>query len=77
VGQGNPCGILPDIAAPKDWVKPLQRFPLRLQIEAFPKDFPRRVGASATVAVFTGDHPVFNGLSLLWLVIASYLDYLY
>jgi multidrug resistance efflux pump len=77
VGQGEPCGILPDIAVPKNWVKPLQRFPVRLEIEDFPKAFPRRVGTTATVTIYTQHSRIFNGLSHLWLVIASYLDYLY
>lgn len=77
VGQGQPSGILPDVAIPKDWVRPLQRFPVRLKIEASPNEFPRRVGTSATVTIYTQNNRIFNGLSHLWLAIASYLDYLY
>ncbi|MEJ2715784.1 MAG: efflux RND transporter periplasmic adaptor subunit [Deltaproteobacteria bacterium] len=77
VGQGQPSGILCDVVTPKDWVRPLQRFPVRLAIETNPNRVPRRVGTSATVTIYTQNNWIFNGLSHLWLVIASYLDYLY
>lgn len=77
VGQGLPSGILPEVHNPKEWVKPVQRFPVRLDLKCSEEDYPRRVGASVTVVIFTEQCALFNGLSRLWLWIGSYLNFLY
>jgi multidrug resistance efflux pump len=75
-GQGLPSGFLAEVQSPKTWVKPPQRFPVRIQLEHGDTDFMGRVGASATVTVYTGTNRVFNGLSHVWLFVASLLDYI-
>ncbi|MFC1834908.1 HlyD family secretion protein [Thermodesulfobacteriota bacterium] len=77
IGQGTPSGFLAEVPDPKDWVKPAQRFPVRLSMEGRDKECPRRVGASVTVTVYTEENHVFNALSRLWLLVATYLDYIY
>ncbi len=77
LGQGEPSGVLPDVRNPDTWVRPVQRFPVRLELECSEAEFPRRVGASVTVTVFTEDSHFFNWLSRFWLRIGSYLNYLY
>ena len=77
LGQGLPSGTLPEVHNPKEWVKPAQRFPVRLDLRCCEADYPRRVGASVTVVIFTEQCRLFNGLSRVWLRIGSYLNYLY
>jgi multidrug resistance efflux pump len=75
-GQGQPNGFLAEVKNPKTWVKPPQRFPVRITLDHGETDFLRRVGASATVTVYTGTNRLFNGLSHVWLFVASLLDYI-
>jgi multidrug resistance efflux pump len=51
-GQGLPSGLLPAIEEPKNWIRLAQRFQVRI-IPNLPKDYPLRVGATASVAVYT------------------------
>jgi multidrug resistance efflux pump len=77
-GQGVPSGNLPEVENPQDWLKLSQRFPVRLRLD---KDsdasLPLRVGASATVLVYTSNNVLLNGLATVWIWVAAMLDYLY
>ena len=76
-GQGVPSGDLPDIQGPTDWVKPSQRFPVRIRLQDTDGDVNMRVGGSITVAVYPTENFVLNGLARLWLNIASMLNFVY
>lgn len=77
-GQGVPSGDLPEVENPQDWLKLSQRFPVRLRLDKdFDASLSLRVGASATVLVYTGNNVLLNGLATLWMWIAAMLDYLY
>ena len=77
-GQGIPSGYLPDVENPDSWFSLSQRFPVRLKITNLDEEkYPLRVGATASVAVFTEGGLILNGLAGLWLRIASVINYIY
>lgn len=77
-GQGIPSGDLPDVENPENWFKSSQRFPVRLKITNLDEEkYPLRVGATVSVAVFTGGGFILNGLAGLWLRIGSIVNYIY
>ena len=51
---GAEFSLLPSQNATGNWVKVVQRVPVRLRIERQPEDPPLRVGMSATVSIDTG-----------------------
>lgn len=75
-GQGQPTGFLADVKNPKTWVKPPQRFPVRIKLDRADTDLSGRVGVSATVTVYTGTNRLFNWLTHVWLFLVSVLDYI-
>ena len=81
VDVGNPpLGKLPAIQNDKNWLRSAQRFPVLIDFE-LPLDSESRtrlkVGSQATVAVYTGTHPVFNLLARLYMRMVSILTYAY
>jgi multidrug resistance efflux pump len=58
-GQGAPSGSLPAIPEPKNWIRLAQRFQVRITPE-LPPGCPLRVGATASVAVYTRDEHWLN-----------------
>lgn len=77
-GQGVPSGDLPDVQDAESWVQLAQRFPVRLRITDIDSDeYKLRIGASVSVAVFTGDNFILNALAKLWLRIGSLIDFIY
>ena len=58
-GQGAPSGSLPAIREPKNWIRLVQRFQVRIIPELQP-GCPLRVGATASVAVYTRDEHWLN-----------------
>ena len=81
VDVGNPpLGKLPSINNDKNWLRSAQRFPVLIDFE-LPLDSESRtrlkVGSQATVAVYTGTHPVFNLLARLYMRMVSILTYAY
>jgi len=77
-GQGIPSGELPVVDNSENWVQLAQRFPVRLRITDIDKNkYKLRIGASVSVAVFTGESIILNPLARLWLRIGSLVDFLY
>lgn len=77
-GQGVPSGFLPRVKDPENWVQLAQRFPVRLRITDIDNDkYKLRIGASVSVAVFTGENFILNALARLWLRIGSLIDFIY
>jgi multidrug resistance efflux pump len=61
-GQGTPSGSLPAVGEPKNWVRLAQRFQVRIT-PRLPPDHPLRVGATASVAIYTRDDYWLNGVT--------------
>ena len=61
-GQGSPSGSLPAIQEPKNWIRLAQRFQVRITPQ-LPHDYPLRVGATASVAIYTRDEYWLNGVT--------------
>jgi multidrug resistance efflux pump len=61
-GQGLPSGDLPAIEEPKNWIRLAQRFQVRITPH-LPKDYPLRVGATASVTVYTREDYWLNWVS--------------
>ncbi|MEM8954655.1 MAG: HlyD family secretion protein [Verrucomicrobiota bacterium] len=75
-GQGVPSGMLLDVEEPTDWMKNTQRFPVRIRLENPDALENLRVGATATVLVYSSENPFLNALGWFWLRIASLLNFL-
>jgi len=74
-----PLGSLPTINNDRSWLRDAQRFSVLLDFE-LPNARDRlgiRVGAQASVLVYTGDSWVFNGLGWCWMRLQSVLTYAY
>ncbi|MCL5980131.1 MAG: HlyD family secretion protein [Gammaproteobacteria bacterium] len=56
-GAGNAFSLLPPENATGNWVKVTQRVPVRILIKDPSRDYPLRIGTSATVTVDTGGAP--------------------
>lgn len=68
---GAEFSLLPSQNATGNWVKVIQRVPVRLRIERAPDDPPLRVGMSATVSIDTGYErplPAFAAAAMAWLL---------
>src|SRR5262249_56602202 len=59
-GQGLPSGTLPAVGEPKNWIRLAQRFQVWITPQ-LPPGYPLRVGATASVAVYTRDEFWLNG----------------
>jgi multidrug resistance efflux pump len=74
-GQGLPSGILPVIDQPKNWIRLAQRFQVRITPQ-LPTGCPLRVGATASVAVYTQDDYWLNGVTETVQKIEAVLEHL-
>ena len=75
-GQGSPSGNLPAVQEPKNWIRLAQRFQVRITPQV-PEDYPLRVGATASVAVYVRDRYWLNGLTRAWQRVVALFDYLH
>ncbi len=75
-GQSAPSGNLPAISEPKNWIRLTQRFQVWITPE-LPPEYPLRVGATASVAVYTHEDYWLNDVTDFWQKIVAELDYLY
>jgi multidrug resistance efflux pump len=75
-GQGLPSGSLPAIQEPKNWIRLAQRFQVRITPQ-LPEGYPLRVGATASVAVYTQDGYWLNPVTRFWQRVVATFDYLY
>src|SRR5262249_47470216 len=75
-GQGVPSGELPAVGNLQEWVRPAQRFQAPGRPEGPPHQ-PLRVGATATVTVYTTDDHPLNAVGEFWQKLVTTFDYLY
>ncbi|MBZ8133965.1 hypothetical protein CLD20_11855 [Afifella sp. IM 167] len=61
-GTGAEFSLLPAQNATGNWVKVVQRIPVRIKIDNLPKDVPLRTGMSVSAKVDTGRTPEMPGL---------------
>ncbi len=74
-GQGAPSGNLPAVPEPLNWIRLAQRFQVRITPDVR-QDYPMRVGATATVAIYTREKYWLNWVTELWQDIEADLEYL-
>jgi multidrug resistance efflux pump len=74
-GQGTPSGNLPALSEPQNWIRLAQRFQVRITPDLGP-DYPMRVGATASVAVYTREKYWLNWVTEFWQDIEAGLEYL-
>src|SRR5262249_3295974 len=74
-GQGSPSGSLPAIGEPKNWIRLAQRFQVRITPQ-LPPDHPLRVGATASVAVYTREEYWLNDVTEIVQGIEAALEHL-
>ncbi|HVW00306.1 MAG TPA: HlyD family secretion protein [Planctomycetaceae bacterium] len=75
-GQGAPTGTLPNIDEPRNWIRLAQRFQVWITPE-LSEECPLRVGATASVVVYTQDKYWLNQVTEVWQQIVSHWNYLY
>jgi multidrug resistance efflux pump len=74
-GQGAPSGNLPAISEPQNWIRLSQRFQVRIRPE-LPSGYALRVGATASVAVYTRENHWLNSVTESWQEIEAALEHL-
>ncbi|HYT92774.1 MAG TPA: HlyD family secretion protein [Gemmataceae bacterium] len=74
-GQSAPSGNLPAVAEPKNWIRLSQRFQVWITPE-LPPECPLRVGATASVAVYTREGHWLNPVTETWQEIVATFEYL-
>jgi multidrug resistance efflux pump len=74
-GQAVPSGELPAVSEPKNWIKLAQRFQVWITPQ-MPEGYPLRIGATASIVVYTREKYWFNGFAWFWLKLVSLFDYL-
>jgi len=74
-GQSAPSGNLPAVTEPKNWIRLAQRFQVRITPQ-LPPGYPLRVGATASVAVYTREEYWLNGVTEVWQEIEAGLEHL-
>lgn len=71
-GTGSTFSLMPPENATGNWVKVVQRLPVRLALDKLDPDAPLHAGLSATVEVDTGyERPVVDRIARLWSSIAG------
>ena len=75
-GQGVPSGELPAVHAQRAWLRPAQRFQVRVRPE-LPADFPLRVGTTATVTVYAHPDHEIAVAGRWWQQLVAWFDYIY
>jgi multidrug resistance efflux pump len=74
-----PLGSLPTVDNNRQWLRQAQRFPVVVEFD-LPDSESRlgmRIGAQASVRVYTGNHPFFNRLGRWYMKALSYVTYAY
>ena len=74
-GQGSPSGNLPVVNEPQNWIRLSQRFPVWVTPE-MPAGHQLRIGATASVAVYTRDKFWLNPFTRIWHRIVAAFDYI-
>jgi multidrug resistance efflux pump len=80
-GDEAPMGTLPEVQAPKGWLRDPQRFPVRIALKPEANSalarLPLRNGAQANVLILTDPDSWLNPLGRAWLRIVSWASYFY
>ncbi len=73
----TPLGSLPTVDNKRQWLRDAQRFPVDIEFQLNDRDQRRgiRVGAQASVIVYTGDSWLFNVVGKTYIRVASILTY--
>jgi multidrug resistance efflux pump len=74
-GQGVPSGELPDVQSQDTWIPRPQRFQVRVTLDNG-ADLPLRVGATASVTLYTSEDNPLNPVARFWQDLESLLYYL-
>ncbi len=74
-GQAAPSGNLPVVNEPENWIRIAQRFPVWITPQ-MPEGYPLRIGATASIAVYTRDKYWLNGVTEIWHELVADFDYL-
>lgn len=74
-GQAAPSGNLPAVNEPQNWFRLAQRFPVWITAQ-MPEGFPLRIGATASVAVYTREGYWLNRVTEAWHKVVAAFDYL-
>ncbi len=73
-----PLGSLPTVQNDRQWLRSAQRFPAVIDFEMTPEDMRRlRVGAQASVIVYSTDSFIVNFLGALYVRLVSILSFAY
>lgn len=73
-----PLGSLPTVQNDRQWLRSAQRFPAVVDFEMTPDEMRRlRVGAQASVIVYTTDSFILNSLGALYVRLMSILSFAY
>jgi len=75
-GQAAPSGNLPAVHEPQNWIKLAQRFQVWVTPQ-MPAGYPLRIGATASVAVYTREDYWLNRLTDIWHKVVAAFDYLH
>ncbi len=73
----TPLGSLPTVDNNRQWLRDAQRFPVDVEFQLLDKNQQRgiRVGAQASVIVYTGNNWLFNFVGKIYIRVASLLTY--
>ena len=74
-GQATPTGNLPVVTEPQNWIRLAQRFPVWVTPQ-MPDGYPLRIGATASVAVYTREKFWLNRITHAWHEVVAAFDYL-
>jgi multidrug efflux system membrane fusion protein len=74
-GQSSPSGNLPAVNQRSNWINPAQRFQVWVTPN-LPPEYPLRVGATSTTAVYVSKNYWLNGVTRFVHKIIALLDYL-
>jgi multidrug resistance efflux pump len=74
-----PLGSLPTVENDRSWLRDAQRFPVIIDfdLESTEDKLAMRVGAQASVRVYTGEHALFNFVGRVLMRLASIVSYAY
>jgi multidrug resistance efflux pump len=59
------------------WLRETQEFPVRIKFDSVPYPSGLRVGAQASVIIYTGSNQVMNALGWLWIRLVTLFAYVY
>ena len=75
----TPLGSLPTVDNDRQWLRDAQRFPVDVEFQIADRNRRQgvRVGAQASVIVYTGDNWLFNFVGKVYIRVASLLTYVF